>query len=46
MDVVGQAIYGPLQGEGSGKQDEHDKVGKQRGEPDDLKRDYCSGREY
>ncbi len=40
MDVVGQAIYGSLQGEGSGKQDEHDKVGKQRGEPDDLKRDY------
>jgi hypothetical protein len=34
--VEGQTVHGPVQGQRAGQQDEHDKVRKERREPNDL----------
>ena len=37
MDVVLEALHGTLKGQSPGKQDEHDKIGEESSEPDNLK---------
>ena len=36
MDIIGKAINSTLKSESTEEKDEHDKVGEESGEPDDL----------